>query len=124
MKILVIDDDDDIRFIAGLSLERVGGMQVVQAASGADGVLAAREALPDVILLDMMMPLMDGSQTLLALRSDPATASIAVIFLTAKTSPSEIERMKQLGAAGVLLKPFDPRTLADDVRAILSAAPS
>ena len=124
MKALVIDDDADIRFIAALSLERVGGMEVVQAGSGAEGVRQARDEMPDVILLDMMMPIMDGSETLRALRADPATSAIAVIFLTAKTSASEVARMKGLGAAAVLFKPFDPRTLAADVRAILAAAAS
>ena len=119
MKVLIIDDDADIRLIAGLSLGRVGGMDVIEAASGVEGVRKAQEESPDVILLDMMMPTMDGSETLAALRSHPATAMTPVIFLTAKAVEAEVERMRALGAAGVLIKPFDPRTLSGDVRALL-----
>jgi PAS domain S-box-containing protein len=119
MKVLIIDDDADIRMIAALSLGRVGGMDVVEAASGAEGVRKAQEERPDVILLDMMMPTMDGSQTLAALRSQPATATTPVIFLTAKAVGAEVDRMLALGAAGVLIKPFDPRTLSTDVRALV-----
>jgi DNA-binding response OmpR family regulator len=121
MTILIIDDDADIRFIAGMSLSRVGSMKVLEAAGGAEGMRLAREQQPDAILLDMMMPGMDGSQTLAALRAQLETATIPVIFLTAKTIEAEVERMKALGAAGVLIKPFNPRTLADDVRALLPA---
>ena len=119
MKILIIDDDADIRSIARLTLSRVGGMDVIEAASGLEGVRKAQEEKPDVILLDMMMPTMDGLETLAALRSQPATAMTPVIFLTAKAVKDEVERMTALGAAGVLIKPFDPRTLSGDVRALL-----
>ena len=120
MKVLIIDDDADIRTIARLSLSRVGGMDVIEAASGVEGVRKAREENPDVILLDMMMPTMDGSETLATLRSQAATAMTPVIFLTAKAVGAEVERMRALGAAGVLIKPFDPRTLSDDVRALIA----
>ncbi len=121
MKVLLIDDDADIRLIARLSLSRVGGMEVVEAASGDEGVRKAQDEKPDVILLDVMMPAMDGSATLAALRSQPATATTPVIFLTAKALRAEIDRLRALGAAGVLIKPFDPRTLAADVRALLAS---
>lgn len=119
MKALIIDDDADIRRIAGLSLSRLGGMEVIEASSGAEGLRKAQDERPDVILLDMMMPTMDGSETLAALRAQPATAATPVIFLTAKAVLVEVERMRALGAAGVLIKPFDPRTLAADVRALI-----
>ena len=119
MKVLIIDDDADIRLIAGLSLGRVGGMDVIEASGGLEGVRKARDEHPDVILLDMMMPAMDGSETLAVLRAQPATAMTPVIFLTAKAAGAEVERMRALGAAGVLIKPFDPRTLSDDVRALV-----
>jgi two-component system, OmpR family, response regulator len=119
MKVLIIDDDDDLRLIARLSLARVGGMTVAEAASGAAGLESARVDRPDVILLDVMMPGMDGAATLAALRQDPATAAIPVVFLTAKAMRGEVERLRALGAAGVLTKPFDPRTLADDLRAVI-----
>ena len=121
MKVLIIDDDADIRSIARLSLSRLGGMEVVEAASGAEGVRKAQNEKPDVILLDMMMPAMDGSATLAALRSQPATATTPVIFLTAKAMRTEIERLRALGAAGVLIKPFNPRTLPGDVRALVES---
>jgi len=121
MKVLIIDDDADIRSIARLSLSRLGGMEVVEAASGAEGVRKAQDEKPDVILLDMMMPAMDGSATLAALRAQPATAATPVIFLTAKAMRAEIDRLRALGAAGVLIKPFDPRTLPGEVRALLES---
>jgi two-component system OmpR family response regulator len=83
-------------------------------------VRKAQDEKPDVILLDMMMPTMDGLETLSALRSQPATAMTPVIFLTAKAVGDEVGRMTSLGAAGVLIKPFDPRTLSRDVRAIVN----
>ncbi len=119
MKILIIDDEDDIRRIVRLSLERVGGMQVCEAPSGAAGVAAALEERPDAILLDVMMPGMDGPAVLLALRREPGTAAIPVVFLTARLSPSELGRLNSLGAAGLLTKPFDPMTLAKQVTELL-----
>jgi two-component system OmpR family response regulator len=106
--------------IARLSLSRVGGMTVIVAAGGVEGVRKAQDERPDVILLDMMMPTMDGLETLSALRSQPATATTPVIFLTAKAVGNEVGRLTSLGAAGVLIKPFDPRTLSRDVRAIVN----
>ena len=120
MKVLIIDDDADIRFVAAMSLRAGGAIDVVEASGGFDGVCKAREEQPDVILLDMMMPTMDGSQTIAALRMQTETATTPVIFLTAKTIVAEIQRMKDLGASGVLIKPFDPRTLAADVFALLT----
>ena len=119
MKVLIIDDDEDIRSIARLSLSRVGGMEVIEAASGGEGVRKARHEKPDVILLDMMMPAMGGRETLAVLLSQPDTSMTPVIFLTAKAVGDEVEQLTALGAVGVLLKPFDPRTLSEDVRALL-----
>jgi len=119
MKVLIIDDENDIRRIARLGLERVGKMQVVDAASGADGLAKARAEKPDVVLLDVMMPGQDGPATLKSLRADPETAAIPVIFLTAKVLTDEVERLRALGAKGVLTKPFDAMTLAEQVRAVL-----
>lgn len=119
MKILIVDDEADIRRIARLGLSRVGKMDVSEAGNGAEGIERARAERPDVVLLDVMMPAMDGPATLAALQADPATAGIPVVFLTAKAMPSEVERLKGLGAAGVLTKPFDPMTLAAELRAIL-----
>jgi CheY-like chemotaxis protein len=117
MKVLIIDDEDDIRRIARLSLTKLGKMEVVEASSGLEGVRRAAEEKPDAILLDVMMPGLDGPGTLAALRSNPATAGIPVVFLTAKAMASEVERLKDLGAKAVLTKPFDPLALAGQVRA-------
>jgi len=119
VKILIIDDEADIRRIAHLALGRVGAMDVSEAQSGLEGLRKAEDTHPDAILLDVMMPGLDGPSTLAALRSNPATANIPVIFLTAKAMVSELTRLRALGAAGVLTKPFDPMTLAVQVRAAL-----
>lgn len=119
MKVLVIDDEGDIRKIARLSLGRVGGMEVVEAESGAEGVRKAEAERPDAILLDVMMPGIDGPATLALLRAGEATSKIPVMFLTAKAMAAEIERLKALGAVAVLTKPFDPMTLPAAVRGAL-----
>ena len=119
MKVLVIDDEDDIRRIARLSLAAVGGMEVCEASGGASAVRKAREQQPDVVLLDMMMPGMDGLATFRALREDPETAEIPVVFLTAKVMSADVNRLKDLGARGVLVKPFDPMTLPRLLRNLL-----
>jgi CheY-like chemotaxis protein len=115
VKVLIIDDEPDIRRIARLGLTRVGKMDVVEAASGAEGLIKAKEERPDAVLLDVMMPGLDGPSTLARLREDPATAGIPVVFLTAKAIAAELDRLKVLGASGVLTKPFDPMTLARDL---------
>lgn len=120
MKVLIIDDDEDIRFITALSLRSLGEMEVIEADGGADGVRRANEEDPDVILLDVMMPGMDGLETLKALRSQATTARTPVIFLSAKTAEADVDRLKALGATGVLIKPFDPRTLAHQVLALMA----
>lgn len=120
MKILVIEDDDDIRRVLQISLSRLGGMQVVEAASGGEGLIAAAQEAPDLIMLDVMMPGTDGPTTLAMLQANAATASIPVIFMTAKAMPNEVERLRSLGAAAVLTKPFDPAQLPGDVRAVAS----
>ena len=111
MKGLVVDDEDDIRRIAMISLSGVGGMVVAEASGGPEGIRKAREERPDVVLLDMMMPGMDGLATFEVLRGDPETSGIPVVFLTAKAMTAEVDRLKALGARGVLIKPFDPMAL-------------
>jgi CheY-like chemotaxis protein len=118
-RILIVDDEDDIREVAQVSLELVGGYEVLTASSGRAGLSLAREAHPDAILLDVMMPQMDGPATLLELRADPATRDIPVVFLTANTQSTQRQQLAQLGAAGILSKPFDPLKLASDVAAVL-----
>lgn len=117
--LLLIDDDDDIREIAQLSLELGAGWTVLTAASGSAGIEVAREQQPDAILLDVMMPVLDGPATLARLREDPRTKAIPVVFLTAKARPAERDRLAGLDVAGVLPKPFDPMTLADQLKVAL-----
>lgn len=117
-RILHIEDEVDIQEVARLALEAVGGFEVTTAGSGRAGFELAQREAPDVILLDVMMPIMDGPTTLKALRACPETAGIPVIFMTAKAQQLEIEQYKSLGALGVLTKPFDPMTLSDEVRAL------
>ncbi|MBN9395843.1 MAG: response regulator [Candidatus Melainabacteria bacterium] len=119
MRVLIIDDEEDTRSIASMSLSILGGLEVIEAENGQEGIKKASVERPDVILLDMMMPIMDGPSTLEALRTNVATANIPVIFLTAKAMTSEIERLRRMGAKGVLTKPFDPTTLANQMKAIL-----
>jgi CheY-like chemotaxis protein len=118
-RILIIDDDDDIRTIARMSLCAFAGAEVIEADCAASGLAAALRTAPRAILLDVMMPGVDGPATLAALRGNPATAGIPVIFLTAKAMPSEIERLRRLGACAVLTKPFDPIALGSAVRGLL-----
>jgi len=121
LKVLIIDDEDDIRSIAAMSLGLLGGAEVVEADSGKDGIDKASQEKFDVILLDMMMPGMDGPSTLTALRENPTTNGIPVIFLTARAMNSEVEQLKKMGAKGILTKPFDPASLLTQVRSILEA---
>ena len=118
-RILVVDDEDDIREVAQLSLEMIAGWEVIAARSGAEGVRRAEEELPDAILLDVMMPDMDGPTTFRRLRDNPATAAIPVILLTARAQSGDRERLEGLGVAGVLSKPFDPMELSRQVSDVL-----
>jgi two-component system OmpR family response regulator len=119
-KVLYVEDDADIRTIALLALETVGGLQVRACASGAEAVEAAAAFAPQLLLLDVMMPGMDGPTTLARLRELPATAAVPVVFMTAKVQASEVEQYRALGAVGVITKPFDPMTLAAQVQALWS----
>jgi CheY-like chemotaxis protein len=117
--LLLIDDDDDIREIAQLSLEVGTDWQILTAASGSEGIELARANMPDAILLDVMMPVLDGPATLDQLRADEKTRNIPVVFLTAKARPAERDRLAGLSVSGVLAKPFDPLLLATQLRAAL-----
>jgi CheY-like chemotaxis protein len=114
-RILIIDDEDDIREVAALSLETIAGWDVVTANSGTQGLARAIEQQPDAILLDVMMPGMDGPTTFRELRKNPATARIPVVLLTAKVQTNDQKRFADLGVEPVLLKPFDPLTLATQI---------
>jgi two-component system, OmpR family, response regulator len=115
-KILLVDDDDNIRAIAEISLE--DDYKVVVASSGAEALVQAEKLMPDLILLDVMMPGMDGKATFAKLQENPALAGIPVIFMTAKVLSHEIDFYLGLGAAGVITKPFDPMRLGSDIQEI------
>jgi len=117
-KILYAEDEADIREIATLSIEAIGGFELVSCESG-DKVLAlATRFQPQLILLDVMMPNMDGPATLIALRQDEGLKNIPVIFLTAKIMTDEINHFKEMGAIDVIAKPFDPMTLPEQIQSI------
>ncbi len=119
--ILYVEDEADIQAVARLALEAVGGFSVTICSSGTEAVERAPEVRPDLILLDVMMPGMDGVDTLRALRDVPATAATPVIFMTAKAQQAEIRNYRELGALDVIAKPFDPMALSDQIREIYEA---
>jgi CheY-like chemotaxis protein len=119
MKVLIVDDEADIRRIGELSLQSVAGWQVVLAESGPEGVVAAKTHRPDLILMDMMMPEMDGLTALGLLRQEPELSGTPVVFMTAKVQRDEISRYLDAGALGVVSKPFDPMTLPSEIEKIL-----
>jgi CheY-like chemotaxis protein len=121
-RILIIDDEDDIREVAAMSLESVAGWEVIMASSGSQGLVRAAEYLPDAILLDVMMPGMDGPTTFRELRKNPRTARIPVLLLTAKVQSSDQKRFADLGVEAVLFKPFDPMTLSAEISNVLGWA--
>jgi len=118
-RILHVDDEPDIREIVGMSLGLNAEFEVRACASGADAIETAAEWSPYLILLDVMMPGMDGPTTLTHLRNNPRTADIPVLFMTARAQAREVEQFIALGAHGVISKPFDPMTLAFEVRSHL-----
>ena len=118
-RILVVDDDNDIRTIAQVSLADVGGWEVILAASGSEALSLAATHQPDLILLDVMMPGMDGLTTFTNLRQSDVTREIPVVLVTAKALRREHEQYLNLGVEGVIAKPFDPMTLPDTIRGIV-----
>lgn len=121
MKLLYVDDEPDIREVAVMSLEMDPELEVRPVDSGraALALLDAGDWTPDLIMLDVMMPDMDGPATLAAIRERPATATTPVVFITARAQDRDRERLLGLGAVGVITKPFDPMGLAREVRAVV-----
>ena len=118
-RVFYVEDDQDIREVATLALEDVGGLTLKVCESGKQALQEVEGFQPQVILLDVMMPGMDGPETLSAMREMGAiTDSMLAVFMTAKVHPEEVERYKTLGVDQVISKPFDPMTLADEVRAL------
>ena len=121
-RILICDDEDDIREVATMSLEMVGGYEVIAANCGADAIAKAAAERPDAILLDVMMPDMDGPTTFKQLQAQEATKGIPVVLMTAKVMSNDLQRFDDLGVQGVIPKPFDPMTLAPQLAATLGWA--
>jgi two-component system, OmpR family, response regulator len=120
-RLLLVDDDEDIRAVARLSLERLGGWSVVAVASGRAALeVVARDGPFDVVLLDVTMPEMDGPATLAHLRAGPLGADVPIVFLTARSGRAERERLGALGAAATLAKPFDPLVLPRELERVLA----
>ncbi|OGB02014.1 MAG: hypothetical protein A3E79_13515 [Burkholderiales bacterium RIFCSPHIGHO2_12_FULL_61_11] len=117
-RILYVEDEPDIRVVAQMALEVVGGFTVIACASGQQALSAAPDARADLLLLDVMMPGMDGPGTLKALRALPATAHTPVVFMTAKVQAAEVAAYKALGALEVIPKPFDPMALSAQIQRI------
>jgi CheY-like chemotaxis protein len=117
-RILFVEDDPDIQTIARMSLEAVGGFRVLACASGSEALERVGPFSPDLILLDVMMPGMDGLATLEALRRLPVAAQVPVVFMTAKVQAQEVARYREIGAVDVIAKPFDPMALPAVVRTI------
>ncbi|MBY0432018.1 MAG: response regulator [Rhodospirillales bacterium] len=118
LRILYAEDDADIQAIARFALEELGGFTIRTCQSGRAALAEAPDFRPDLVLLDVMMPEMDGPATLAALRALPGMETVPVAFMTAKAQTHEMARYRALGIAAVITKPFDPMTLADQVRAI------
>jgi CheY-like chemotaxis protein len=118
-RILVVDDDDDVRRLAVMALSRVGGHEVTGVPSGAECLAALMDALPDAVVLDVMMPGMDGPATLQAIREHPAARHVPVVFLTAGVVEADRDRLTALPVAGILSKPFDPLLLSRQLGEIL-----
>jgi len=117
-RILYVEDDPDIQAIAMMVLETISGFTLKACSCGSEALESAVNFNPDLVLLDVMMPGMDGPETLKGLRTFPELAKTPVVFMTAKVQPQEVEGYLNLGAVGVIAKPFDPMTLAQQLRDI------
>ena len=119
-RVLVIDDDDGVREVIQICLEAVAGWEVLTADSGKKGIATAQAEHPDLILLDVMMPYMDGTETFKKLQANPKTKHIPTIFLTAKIKFSEKQQYLNLGVTGAIAKPFDPQSLVEQIQTLLN----
>jgi len=116
-KVIYIEDEDDIRTVVEIAL-LMGNFSTTLCSSGAEGLKLAQQLQPDLILIDVMMPEMDGPATLIALRNNPITKNIPVVFMTARSQKHEIEYFKSLGVVDVIVKPFNAMTLATEIETI------
>lgn len=118
-KVLIVDDDDDVREATQICLEVTSDWQILTASSGREGLMEAIAEQPDLILLDVMMPGMDGLETFTELQANSITRSIPVILLTAKAQPAELRVFTKLEVSDVITKPYDPFDLSDRVAKVL-----
>lgn len=121
--ILLVEDEPDIQEVARLSLQSFGGFTVHVCNSGKEAIEKAAAIIPDLIMLDMMMPVMDGLTTMGKLRENPKLSNTPIIFMTAKAQTNEIKHYIESGAIGAISKPFDPTKLSDEIRMIWNSQP-
>lgn len=117
-RILFVEDDPDIQTVAKMALEAIGGFTVLACGSGSEALARLDEFAPDLVLLDVMMPGMDGPATLAALRQSPTGRELPVVFMTARVQAQEVAAYREMGAEDVIAKPFDPMMLSEQVLAI------
>ncbi|HEV2081051.1 MAG TPA: response regulator [Brevundimonas sp.] len=122
LKVLHVDDEADIREVAAFSLELDPDIELQSAESGAAALDVLGSRAVDVVLLDVMMPAMDGPETLRRLREVPGHETTPVVFMTARAQETEVDKYRALGALDVIIKPFDPMTLAQQLRSVLAAS--
>jgi len=122
-RVCYVEDDEDIQRIVRMSLERVGKMTVAVVTDPTQAIAAMAEFRPDLVMLDWMMPVMDGPTLFRQMKLRPETAALPVVFITARASQRDLEDLKRLGAAGTISKPFSPKDLPDQLRAIWAALP-
>ena len=122
-RICYVEDDEDIQRIVRMSLERVGKMTVALVSDPTQAIEAINEFKPDLVMLDWMMPVMDGPTLFRQMKLRPDTASLPVVFITAKASQRDLDELKSLGAAGTISKPFSPKDLPEQLRAIWAGLP-
>ncbi len=120
LRILLAEDDASIRSIAELSLTRVGGHHVTAVTDGAEALASLKDRTFDLILLDVMMPGIDGFETCRRIKGNPATATVPVVFLTARAQAHEMQQGLSLGAVGYIIKPFDPMNLPTQINEVLA----
>ena len=115
-RIMLVEDDEHIAFVTVMSLEEIGDFEVMHFDGGQAALDGFDSFAPQIVLMDVMMPGMDGPETLSRLRQNPKAKGIPVVFMTAKAQTHEVKAYLEMGAAGVIIKPFDPMTLSDHVR--------
>jgi two-component system, OmpR family, response regulator len=122
-RICYVEDDEDIQRIVRLSLERVGKMTVAVVSDPTQAIATIAEFRPDLVMLDWMMPVLDGPALFRQMKLRPDTSALPVVFITAKASQRDLDELKTLGAAGTISKPFSPKDLPEQLRAIWASLP-